>query len=445
MWRRTIARTAAAAIFLLAAVFSRALAAEAPSETPASTLAGATAGLSIPPGTEITLHNWKSYKQYMPDGMVRLFRGELPFTMTDDVKIVVGPTLFRPLPKTYLEATEKYAPQVKIVELGNGGLSLSGYQGGRPFPDPQEPHKGWKILANLWYRYLPHLIVDTYASVCTQNSVGSIACAADEVVNRQLSYNTDPGIPPAAPEAQGKFYTQWVMKLEPEQEKYNTTLTISYADLTKAEETFAFAPSLRRYLPVAAAGRCVQAGGLDAAADDYRYGFDSNLTQIQVEYLGQRQILGLVDANLNQGKYPDSFAMPIGWPQPDWGKWQVRDVDMLTVTKLPQFSSSYCYGKRVMYVDKAFSAPLWEDLYDSDMKLWKFLSLFYRTLEVPGVGPVNASGSQVEIFWDVQNHHSTVFSEPAPGRPFYLNEQAPTDFNDLGRYTTTAGLNEILH
>ena len=75
----------------------------------------------------------------------------------------VGPTIIHPLPNGYMEATEKYSGQVKIIELPNGGLTLSGYNGGMPFP-PAEPHKGWKVLANLWYRYTPHLTVNTRAS-----------------------------------------------------------------------------------------------------------------------------------------------------------------------------------------------------------------------------------------------------------------------------------------
>jgi hypothetical protein len=40
-----------------------------------------------------------------------------------------------------MEATEKYSGQVKLVELPDGALTLSGYQGGMPFPNPAEPHQ----------------------------------------------------------------------------------------------------------------------------------------------------------------------------------------------------------------------------------------------------------------------------------------------------------------
>jgi len=395
-------------------------------------------------GTKINAQNWQQFRQFMPDGMVALFQGRYFWKMPSDVEIDVGPTKVRPLPKPYLDATQKYSSQVRIVELPGGGLTLQGYRGGKPFPKLQEPHLGWKILTNVWYRYLPNLLVDTYGTGCTQDSFGSLNCSADEIVYRQLSDNTDPGVPAYIPGTQGKFYTEWVMTLEPEQQRYYATLTISHSDLSKPEEIYAFIPSLRRYQPVSSLARCAPSAGSDSTADDYRFGFDSNLTQVKVDYLGERPILALIDATLPQTKFPDGFDMPLGWPKPSWGQWQVRDTDVIAVSKLPIRSAGYCYGKRVMYVDQAFSAPFWEDLYDSDLKPWKFFGLFLRTLEVPGIGPVNTSGSQVEAFWDIQNKHSTFFSDPALNRPFYLNQQAPQEYNDVTRYTMPSGLNEIM-
>ena len=399
---------------------------------------------TIAPGTQINLGNWRNYQDFMPDGMVALFQGQYYWKMPADVQMEVGPTVIHPLPKTYLDATEKYSSQVKVIELPDGGLTLQGYQGGKPFPNPSEPHKGWKILANVWYRYLPHLLVDTYGTGCYQDSFGSVNCSVDQIVYRQLSYNTDSGIPASIPGAEGKFYTEWVMTIEPEQQRYNASLTISYADPAKPEDVYVFIPSLRRYQPVSAAARCAESGGSDATADDYRFGFDSNLTQVKADYTGAKKILALLDIGIPDTRYPDGYDMPLGWPKPSWGKWQVRDVDVISVSKIPSQAAGYCYGKRVMYVDRAFSAPVWEDLYDAKMKPWKYLALFLRTLDVPGIGPVNTTGSLVEAYWDIQNKHSTFFSDPAAKHPFYVNQEAPKDYEDLSRFTTPSGLNEIM-
>src|SRR5260370_1552816 len=226
-----------------------------PALTQAQTGAAAKRGFggSVPPagtiqaGTTITVDNWQKYKQFMPDGMIALFQGAHYWKMPADVEIEVGPTVIHPLPKTYRDATDKYASQVKLVELSDGRLSVNGYQGGTPFPDPADPHKGWKILANLWYRYIPHLLVDTYGTGCYVHSFGSLSCNADQIVYRQLSFNTDPGIPVNIPGAGGTFYSEWTMTVAPEQQKHHASLTMLYSNLSKPEDLYVFTPALRRH------------------------------------------------------------------------------------------------------------------------------------------------------------------------------------------------------
>jgi hypothetical protein len=112
-------------------------------------------------GTTITMQNWRQYRQYMPLGMVELFEGQHFWRMPADMEIVVGPTIAEKLPRGYREATEKYSPNVRVVHLPDGRNDIANYVGGEPFPRPQEPVKGYKLLADLWFAYTPHLIVGT--------------------------------------------------------------------------------------------------------------------------------------------------------------------------------------------------------------------------------------------------------------------------------------------
>jgi hypothetical protein len=304
----------------------------------------------------ITIQNWQNYREYMPDGMQMLFEGKYFWKMPPDVAMRLGPTELLPLPTNYLDATEQYSSQVKLVELGGGSLTLSGYAGGIPFPKPEEPHKGWKILANLWFRYLPHLTVDTNGVVCTVDSSNSISCKAGMKVYRQLSFNTDPGIARNIPGAEGKYFTQYEMVKEPEQERYTTVLTISYADLSRHEDVYVFIPSLRRYQPMSPMARCSADLGTDETPDDRRFGFNSNLTQIKADLIGEKKILSLVDYAIPAGRVPENYDMPLGWPEPSWGKWQLRDVFVVNITKLSD-EAEHCLGKRVVYVDKETYAP----------------------------------------------------------------------------------------
>ena len=118
-------------------------------------------------------------------------------------------------------------------------------------------HVGWKILADFWFRYFPHLVVngpDNLGFSCGLEAYGSVNFVKGLWVYRQLSFNTDPDVPPTIPDSQGKFYTTWLMVEEPEQQKYSATLTIGYRDLAKPEDMDTFIPALRRAQRLSADG-----------------------------------------------------------------------------------------------------------------------------------------------------------------------------------------------
>jgi hypothetical protein len=400
---------------------------------------------TLPAGTRITTENWQQYRQFMSDGLQALFAGKYFWKMPADVEIGIGPTQVNPPPPKFLDATEKYSGQVKLLDLPNGGLTLQNYQGGFPFPNPADPHKGWKILANLWYRYFPHASVLLHGGGCSIDGHADVNCAAGDIVYRQLNYNTDPGVPAVVPGGENKFYTQWYMLTEPEQQRYTASLQIAYTDLQRNEDLYAFVPALRRYQPVSTLGRCSLTQGIDITQEDYRSGFDSNLTQLKADYLGEKKVIALLLPKMPDGKFPDYLAMPLGWPKPSWAQWQLRDSYVISVSKLPSESNNYCYGKRVMYVDKTTFAPYWEELYDAKLKPWKIVGLFLHTVDVPGLGKIETSGSIIYAFWDIQHDHATFVADPTETRyPFYINDQVPKDYLDLDRYTTPGGLNMIM-
>jgi hypothetical protein len=432
------------ALTLFAPAITHAIASAAsPVATPFESAQSAANGNStIAPGTVITVQNWQNYRQFMPDGMAALFEGKYFWKMPPDVQMEVGPTVIDPLPKNYLATTEKYADQVRIVQLPDGRLSLEGYHGGIPFPNPQEPHKGWKVLMNLWYRYTPHLLVDTHGWTCAVNGSGNSNCETYQIVDRQLSFSTDTGVPTDMPAPGAKYFTEWFMVLEPEQSRYTASLTVNYVDLTRPEEVYTFLPSLRRYQPMASSGRCAETEGMDWTSEDFRSGLDSNVAELQADYLGQKKILALAGVTAPEDPFPNEFFMPIIWPKPSWAECQLRDTNVISVKKVQSRARGYCYGNRVIYADSYFSGPLWEELYDTDMKPWKFATVVTQRVQVPGIGPVNTPGVDVELIWDIQRNHASAGGESA--KSVYVNEQAPAEFQDVSRYTTPAGLNLIM-
>jgi hypothetical protein len=425
--------------------------ASGPADAAAAAAAAASAPAAqdtIPAGTIITMQNWQQFKQFMPDGMVDLFAGKYFWKMPNDVAMEVGPTVIHPLPATFVAATEKYASQVKIVPTSDGGLNLVGYTGGLPFPDPQEPNRGWKILANFWFRYFPHITVNTPDSKgfqCTEDSNGAVACAKQDTVYRQLSFNTDPGTPQTFPGGEGKFWTFWAMIEQPEQLKYTATLTIAFTDMTKPERDYIFNPAVRRAEPRAIAARCATSGGSDITPDDRRLGFNGNPPLFDVQLLREGKILSLMDIGLNATNFPQDFEMPLGWPKQSWGKWELRDVYVIDVRRIKSMTENYCYGKRIMYIDKQFFGPLWEDLSDARMKPWKIGFIQPIVLKVAGVGLQNSTGAGLGHFWDIQNNHAS-FGGPSDGHGYLLltNDDVPEMYKDITRYTTQEGLYQVM-
>jgi hypothetical protein len=115
----------------------------------------------LPVGTKITMQNWEQYKAFMPFGMTVLFEGKYYWKMPADVEIDVGPVHNGILPKTFLDATEKYSAQNSVEALPNGHYRVNNFHGGVPFPNPQEPNKGYKELANVFFAYVPAIITST--------------------------------------------------------------------------------------------------------------------------------------------------------------------------------------------------------------------------------------------------------------------------------------------
>jgi hypothetical protein len=142
--------------------------------------------------------------------------------------------------------------------------------------------------------------------------------------------------------------------------------------------------------------------------------------------------------------FPDGWDMPLGWSMPPWGNWSLRDVWVIDVRRIPMLRPGYCYGKRVMYVDKHFYHELWTDLYDPNMKLWRMLSVAVSNRLVNGVMS-SVMCSMAMQMWDLQREHSTIaFTAAGRGRDLRVNDEVPRQYQDLQHYSEPRGLMEIM-
>ena len=404
---------------------------------------------TIRAGTRITLSNWEQYRAFMPDGMIALFSGKYGLKMPNDVEMDVGPPIHIVAPGSFRQASEKYSGEARVVHLPNGRNDIVNYVAGEPFPVPQGPHKGYEILADLWYTYSPHLAVGMPGqglwSVTMLDRFGNATTARWAFVYRQLAFNTDPGVPRTDPRSAGAFYTQWLMTEEPEQAKYTTDLDILPQDNQQNELNYIFLPALRRSISFSVSARCAPLLGTDWTHDDQKPGFNGGLANFDADYLRNMKMLSLVNLSEAVSNFPREYDMPLGFARPSWGSWSLRDVWVINIHRIPSKASGYCYADRIEYIDEETSRSLWEDLYDSDRNLWKVTLSAYHPRKVPGTDGETIYGRFAASTWDLQNRHATLGNSTDPsGRLIMFNAEVPREFDDVTQYSTPSGLMQIL-
>jgi hypothetical protein len=111
------------------------------------------------------------------------------------------------------------------------------------------------------------------------------------------------------------------------------------------------------------------------------------------------------------GNLPADYYMPLGWPRPSWGNWQLRDVDAIDVRRVPSERKRYCYGKRIIYEDSDMHYALWEDAYVRAMRFWKTALLAQRIVYDPFLGAV--PGAFMSTARDLENRYLTMLQHRA--------------------------------
>jgi hypothetical protein len=396
------------------------------------------------PGTVITMQNWQQYKNSMQEGLQALFSGKYFWKFPADFRMEIGPTHDYPMPKQYLENTEKYSKLVKIVDLPDGGHSIKGYVAGLPFPTPSGPLKGWEILVNSWFEYVPHITCNPNNKVFLLDRFGNMTTETTATIYREFSFVSDPGVPAMDPSGSGIYYAEYTRVLQPEQSRYTTQLTLYYTDAAKSEDLFLFIPALRRTLRLSAASRCSPFVGTDFIQDDVKQLFNGGIVRFGATLVGEPNILAITVADEKASSDMTNYY-PMLFPGPKVGKWEVRPTYLLDVRRIPAQRKGYCIGKRMLYVDKQQLTQSWADLYDENMKYWKSISFQQIAHDVPGVGPVMYTGDYLVAGWDQQNSHASGW---ITNPPFGTNQQCANlggiNYTDAKLYSSVSGLSSIM-
>ncbi len=396
-------------------------------------LAPAGSADTIAPGTRITLQNWQQYKRFMSVGLQVLYSGKYLWHVGSgpEYTVTVGSTRPISLTRQFVRDTEKYGHQTQLVKVDTGGYDVRGYVAGLPFPNPTEPELATKVLYNARYVYYTEVDYLSFTGFVVDR-FHNVAPSAGESATWRLSHISAPKVPINPPFSQGYLAAVRNTVISPEEVKYLTSLSLEPDDLSVPQEFWTFLPALRRSFRLSSAARCAPIFASDTVNDDQNDGLFFLPANFKATFLGEHKVLNLLHASTDPAVQfnPDTIitngSVP-GWPKPILGEWELRDVYVLDITPLPVMGR-YCYGHKVIYVDKEgwFASPL--DIYDADSKLWKYV--FGSATSVvdqkgEGKGEIIPASNHF-VFLDLQNSHASL----AVTGPYRLDKDAPAEIKD---------------
>jgi hypothetical protein len=418
-----------------------------------------------PPGStstnsKITAANWQDYRQYMSVGMIALFEGNHFWRVPRELEMEVGPAIPIRLPAKYLDDTRKFSDRVKLIKLPTGGYVPEGYVAGIPFPHPLEGDPaliGQRTFWNSYYRYQPRVQGAPSFSYTLDRAGNMTQTSEITAVNSQMVFLSDVGLPDKIAESNPYYVAKFQEQIAPEQSKYSTLLDLIPTDPTRLDELYEYVPSLRRSLRLSQAARCAPVFGGDYLVDDENEGPPGLPQLFKIEYLGEKKILALDHAE------PSTFDSPgtptqldpkyyyrgsggiVPLPKPAAGRWEIRDSYVISMERLPQFADGYCYGKRVIYIDKeTYFAGAQLDLYDPAGNLYKSQLILSYPAPVPGTdGDVAqlGAGPNTSYLINYKDQHVSI----SPSLQSCVNSDCEKrGYLDVSRYASPEGLMKIV-
>jgi hypothetical protein len=384
---------------------------------------------TIKPGTQITLENWKQYKRFFPLGIQVLYSNQHIWHVgsTPDFTITVGPTIHYRWPRKDLEDTEKYGTQTRLLKTNAGTYGIKNYVSGLPFPIHAEPNLAYKVSYNLRYGPFPTVLWFPWTEFIVDRFLNVRITSEGHAEFYRLSHLSTPGLPTNPDYGKGYLLSTRSDVTAPEDVKYTSALTLQRDDPTALSEQYFYIPQIRRTLRYSTAGRCNYQFESDTSTRDFSY----DLANVRANLLGEARILALMHLTEDpavlyglNGIHVKSSAP--GWPKPDLGRWELRDVYVIEHQFLPDHPARKCFGRSVMYIDKENWQLLALEDYDTDGKLWKELLNLY--MEVPE----NTKGGDYmighhTITLNFRENHASVITLAAPLK---LDDEVPGEYRN---------------
>ena len=340
----------------------------------------------------------------------------------------------------YKAATEQFGGQAALA--GDG--ALENYTAGRPF-DPTtftagSKEDGWKLIWNFMRRWQNdglkneevhwvwvrrggnqdgHEVMSTdggkYAKYYTGGGTFERALAGPyqrvimsgraDLPESNYKMNNGEGF------AKNTFFREYTGFNSPFDIAGTAFLILRYDDPRKADDSWAYIPSLRRVRRISVEVKSDSLLGTDHTLEDF-YGFNGRPMEHEWEYIGSARILAVA-----RSRHTDTiYYGPSGWAPLD--DWALREVDVLRM--YPQ-RDTHPYSTKFIYIDRQSGEAYYANAFDKSGELWKIWQIQKSWTEDPHYadqqgtfkGGVTPAGTRVEAFQsinviDLQNDRGTL-------------------------------------
>lgn len=312
----------------------------------------------LTPGVVISQATWESAEDYLPPEILdRVKAGEFQFSIQETTDL--------PVSEAYIEATRRYAEQVRIGPDGE----LDGYVAGLPFPilDPADPHAGLKAAWNLRHRDFGD-VVQVWNTFRLVPESGSPDREIENyyVVAYGMHRPLSDGLNPNRWERDGVLYKEFFHITNPFDLKNTMSLKHRYVRDQANDDNWVYTPASRkiRKTIVKHEDASYDSGFLN---EDF-FGFWGYIRSYEWKLLGTKRLL----APMGIRGISATFGGRGSWYPVD--PWELRE--MLILEGRPK-ANNHPYSKRVLYIDRQTFVPVYVLLYNRQGKHQKTLFELY--------------------------------------------------------------------
>lgn len=340
----------------------------------------------------------------------------------------------------YKTATEKFAGQTNLASDG----ALENYTAGRPFDPatftPGSKEDGWRLIWNfmrrwqndglrneevhwVWVRrggdHNKHEVMSKDGGKYAEYYTGGgsfervlagpyqrvIMSGRSDLPETNYRMNNGEGF------AKNTFFREYTGFNSPFDIAGTAFLILRYDDPRKADDSWAYIPSLRRVRRISVEVKSDSLLGTDHTLEDF-YGFNGRPMEHDWEYIGSANLLAVARSRTTDTIYYG----PSGWAPLD--DWSLREVDVL---RMYPNRDTHPYSTKFIYIDRESGEAFYANAFDKAGELWKIWQIQKSWTEDPHYaaqqdkfdGDVTPAGTRVVAFQsinviDLQNDRGTL-------------------------------------